>query len=78
MNKRLKEKISKQQQDKLEKARHAIELYSINELCIMFHCSRYSIDNAINLKKLDYISPNNRDRYIYLKDFLKYMKESIG
>ena len=75
MNKQQMAKLSKQQMLELEKARHVKEIYSINELCAMFNCSRYSIDNAINIGKLDYISPNNRDRYIFLPDFLAYMKE---
>lgn len=78
MNKQQMAKLSKQQLLELEKARHAISLYSIDELCAMFKCSRYSIDNAINIGKLDYISPNNRDRYIYLQDFLSYMNAAKG
>lgn len=61
--------------EELVKARHAIGLYSINELRCMFATdgkpkSRYSIDMLLNTGKLKYISPNGRERFIYLNDYL--------
>lgn len=56
----------------LVNARHAIGLYSIKELCEMFNCGRSKIDYGINNGELPYISPNNKDRFVYLKDFLEY------
>lgn len=61
-------------QSDLKNARIAIGLYSISELCLMFGCSRYSIDNPINRNELKYISPNNKTRYVYLQDFLNYLE----
>lgn len=58
----------------LVEARHNLGLYSIRELQIMFSCGRETIDFAINSGKLKYLSPNNKDRYVYLKDFQKYME----
>lgn len=66
--------LTPKHKNELRKARHAIGLYSIKELCEMFDCSRHNIDNAINTGCLKYVSPNNRDRYVYLQDFLSYMK----
>lgn len=51
-------------------------LYKIKELALMFDISRFSIDAAIKSGKLEYISPNNRDRYIKLNDFLEFMKKN--
>ncbi|MBQ8845065.1 MAG: hypothetical protein IJ008_03505 [Clostridia bacterium] len=58
----------------LIEVRKKIGLYSIKELCLMFKIGRESIDYALNTNRLKYISPNNRDRYIYLKDYLKYVE----
>lgn len=63
-------------EEELLEARHSIGLYSIKELCLMFNCSRFYIDKALNEKSLKYLSPNNRDRYIYLKDFLALMSKN--
>lgn len=68
--------MNKKKEEKLLNARHAIGLYSIKELCVMFGCSRYNIDKAINNKKLKYMSPNNRDRYICIDEFIHFMKDS--
>lgn len=54
--------------------RHSKGLYSVKELCVMFCCGRGSIDYALNSKRLNYISPNNRDRYVYISDFVEYME----
>lgn len=62
-------------QEKLKDARHMIRLYSLEELMAMFECGRMYIDMAINSGKLKHISPNFRDRYIYLADFLEYMEK---
>lgn len=59
-------------------ARHGIGLYSIRELCDMFGCGRYMIDFAINSHQLKYMSPNNKSRFVYLKDFLEYMEKEKG
>lgn len=58
-------------EEELVKARQEIKLFTIDELCTMFACGRMHIDNALNSGRLKYMSPNNRDRYIYLDDFLK-------
>lgn len=60
----------------LIEARHKIGLYSIKELCSMFACGRSLIDKGINSGILKYMSPNNRDRYVYLNDFLKYIEKN--
>lgn len=57
----------------LIEARHNLGLYSIQELCSMFGCGRSKIDLAINTGQLKYISPNNRDRFVYLKDFFNFL-----
>lgn len=56
----------------LTKERHEQGLYSIKELCVMFHCGRSKIDFAVNTGQLNYLSPNGRDRFIYFNDFLEY------
>lgn len=58
----------------LIETRHHAGLYSIKELCTMFGCGRAKIDFALNTGQLKYISPNNRERFIYLEDFLSFMK----
>lgn len=63
--------------EELAEARHAIQLYTIKELCTMFNCGRTNIDQALNSGELKFISPNNRDRYIYLNDFLTFFTKSI-
>ena len=60
-------------QQELIEARQKVGLYSIQELCSMFCCGRSKIDFAINSGQLKYMSPNNRDRFVYLNDFLDYM-----
>lgn len=60
----------------LKQARYNITIFSIEELATMFKCGRACIDNAINTGKLPYFSPNNKDRYVYLNDFEKYLKEN--
>ena len=60
--------------DKLVEVRHERGLYSIAELCSMFGCGRGKIDFALNTGLLKYISPNNRERFVYLADFLNYME----
>ncbi len=60
----------------LIEARHKIGLYSIKELCDMFGCGRFLIDLGVNSGKLKYLSPNNRDRFIYLNDFLKFIERN--
>lgn len=59
----------------LKQARYNCAIFSIEEIATMFKCGRSNIDYAINSGKLPYFSPNNKDRYIYLKDFEKYLKE---
>lgn len=59
-------------QDELQKYRHEMGYYSIKEICVMFGCNRTRIDNAINTKELDYISPNGRTRFVKLNEFLEY------
>ncbi|MBO5022233.1 MAG: hypothetical protein J6C53_01995 [Clostridia bacterium] len=59
-------------EEELIQARKAIGLYSICELCTMFGCGRKKIDDACNSKKLRYISPNGKGRFIYLNDFIKF------
>lgn len=60
----------------LDKARHAISLYTIRELCTMFGCGRAHIDMALNNGSLKFMSPNNRDRFIYLNDFLEFFTKT--
>lgn len=67
--------MSQEQEEKLRKARHDIGLYTIKELAVMFDCGRQSIDNAINTGQLKYISPNNKTRYVFVSDFLKYSQK---
>lgn len=62
-------------ESELIELRKQIKLFSIGELCVMFNCGRGSIDDAINSGQLEYLSPNNRDRYIYLDKFLEYMQK---
>ncbi len=60
----------------LIKARHDIGLFSIKEIREMFPrkdgkpMSRYTIDYLINSNQLKYVSPNGRDRYVFLKDYI--------
>lgn len=63
----------RENEKKLVEARHNLGLYSIQELCSMFGCGRTKIDLAINTGQLKYISPNNRDRFVYLKDFFDFL-----
>lgn len=59
------------EREALKQARHEIGYYSISELQIMFSsCGRSKIDYLVNSGKLKYISPNNREKYIKLSDFL--------
>lgn len=67
----------KYDQEELTKVRQSQGIYSIRELSSMFQCGRSKIDNAINTGQLNYLSPNNRDRYVFLNDFLKYMKRDL-
>ena len=67
--------MSEDQKKVLIQVRHERGLYQIKELCAMFGCGRSKIDFALNTKKLKYISPNGRDRFIYLDDFLKFFNE---
>lgn len=60
--------------NKLIEIRHERGLYSIVELCAMFGCGRAKIDFALNTGQLKYVSPNNRDRFIFINDFLVYME----
>jgi len=75
---KIKNEKDRETHEKLTAARHGIGLYSLKEICIMFNCSRYSLDNAINLGELKYISPNNRDRYVYLSTYLEYLDKKGG
>ena len=68
-----KKDLSDKQKDNLEEVRHKLGLYSIIELSQMFNCHRNAIDYALNTGKLKYISPNRKDRFIYLNDYLEYM-----
>lgn len=56
--------------DDLVKFRQNMGIFSISEICKMFGCGRSYIDLMINNQMLNYISPNNRDRFVYLNDFL--------
>ncbi len=61
------------EENQLVEVRHKAGVYSIKELCAMFGIGRAKIDHAINTNKLKSRSPNNRIRFIKLKDFLAYM-----
>ena len=54
--------------------RHNQGLYDINELCKMFNVQRPFINFAIESGRLKYMSPNNKQKFIYLNDFIDYMK----
>lgn len=56
-------------------ARHKIGLFTIQEYCEMFDMSRYYIDLAVNSGELEFVSPNNRQRFIDINDFQKWMKK---
>lgn len=59
----------------LQSVRHSIGYYSIRELQVMFSgCGRAKIDYLVNSGKLKFISPNNREKYIKLEDFLFYLQ----
>ena len=54
--------------------RHNQGLYDINELCKMFSVQRPYIIFAIESGRLKYMSPNKKQKFIYLDDFIEYMK----
>ena len=58
----------------LRKFRQTKGYLTIKEVCDMFNCGRDYIDYGINTRKLKYMSPNNKTRFIYLDDFIGYMK----
>ncbi len=59
----------------LQQVRHSIGYYSIKELQVMFlSCGRAKIDYLVNSGKLKFISPNNREKYIKLEDFLSCLQ----
>lgn len=64
----------KQKKEDLVKFRRDMGIFSISEICEMFGCGRSYIDFMINDQKLNYITPNNRDRFVYLNDFLNCMR----
>lgn len=59
----------------LIKSRQDMGIYSIDELAKIFNISRRSIDKAINNQQLTYISPNNKQRFVYLDVFIEYMNK---
>lgn len=59
--------------DELADRRHALGIYSIKELSDMFGMGRSHIDYALNTNQLKYVSPNNRTRFILLKDFIAFL-----
>jgi len=67
----------KKQVDALANARHAIGLYSISEMCEIFPrangkpMSRHTVDFLINSGQLRYVSPNGRDRYVFLAEYIE-------
>ncbi len=61
--------------EQLIKTRQDLGLYTVNELCGIFCINRRAIDFALNSGKLKYMSPNNKQKLIYLTDFLEYMQE---
>lgn len=66
--------MTEEQKNRLVKTRHELGLYSIKEICNMFGCGRTLIDKALKTGELDSMSPNNKERFVYLKDFMEFMK----
>ena len=50
-------------------------LYTITELSEIFKISRATIYDAINKKQLNCLNFSKRKTYIYLNDFINYMKK---
>lgn len=78
-----KKTLDKFEIEKLVEARHKAGIYSLKEICYMYAdpvtgkpMSRFSIDNAMNSGELEYMSPNNRDRYIDIENFKTYMSKN--
>lgn len=67
--------MTEEREKELREARREIGLYSVQELRVMFNCGRTVIDNALNTGQLKYLSPNNRERFVYLNDFIEFMKK---
>lgn len=68
--------LTKTEKSALKKARFGIGYYSISELQAMFSdCGRSKIDYLINSGELSSISPNNRERYVKLEDFLSCLQK---
>lgn len=76
---KIKKEVEMTKSEKKEKelidARHNLGLYSIRELCSMFGVSRYSLDKAINEEGLKYISPNSKNRFVFLNDYVEFMEK---
>ncbi len=63
----------------LVEARHEKGLYSIRELRAMFDVGRCSIDFALNSGQLKWMSPNGKERFVFLDDFIEWMeKKGLG
>lgn len=58
--------------EKMQQIRNDRGIFTIEELSAMFKMGRQKIDDALNDNKLDYISPNNKQRFIRLEDFEKW------
>lgn len=62
--------MSKEEINTLVEDRHRLGLYSVIELAKMFSVGRSAIDYLLNTGQLKFISPNNKSRFILLKDYL--------
>lgn len=67
--------MSEKERKELIELRHSQGLYSIKELMAMFGIGRHALDFAMNSGQLKWMSPNNRERFVYMSDFLLWMEK---
>lgn len=65
--------MSGESKNKLIDIRHQLGFFTSEELQVMFNCGRDVIYNAINSKKLKYISPNGKNRFIKIDEFKQFL-----